>query len=185
MLFATAHRLVTAGKQMDEVTRNAFIESFTTHVRALSSFLYDPRKWDDDVLSDQYVKDIAAWHRARRKKPKTLRRSGQRVGKEIGHLTLRRYRGTAPQKQRSIVPIVAQLTRSLKRFAEHADPKRLHGDVKGLIESLQVEQRRERPRPKPEPPQRLWTADVIDPDAATWKATTDVSTIVGSRHFGP
>jgi hypothetical protein len=149
MLFRTAHRLATTGAQMDDVTRNAFIESFTIHARALGAFLYDRRKWDDDVLSEQYVTNVGAWHKARRQKPRVLRRSGERVGKEIGHLTLRRYRGAAPQKQWDIFRLCGQLTRSLKQFAKHADPQRLHRDVRALIDSLQLEEQPQRARDTP------------------------------------
>jgi len=180
MLFETGHRLETVGPRLDDVTRNAYIESFTTHLRTVTSFLYDSKKWEDDVISDHYVVDVAAWHKARGKRPKALQRSSERVGKEIGHLTLRRYRGRAPQKQWNIGRLLGQIARLLTRFAKHADSKRLHRDVKKLIDSLQGPPR----HVEPEPPQPRWTANVVDPDAATPRASTGAFTIT-SRHITP
>jgi hypothetical protein len=69
------------------VLRNALIESFTIHVRALLSFLYDDKKFDDDLVAGDYVPD---WSSKRPPKPAALGHAQFRVGKEIAHLTYNR-----------------------------------------------------------------------------------------------
>ena len=68
MLHETAMRLKhEKAIDTDWILKNAFIESFTIHARALALFLYKGPKWQDDVTAEQYVKDIAAWKAARGK----------------------------------------------------------------------------------------------------------------------
>lgn len=136
MLFATADVLTRHGQGLNALARNVFIEAFTVHLRAVVAFLYDPKSRPDDVISDEYVNDVARWHRARRGKPQKLRRAAERMNKQVGHLTRRRYRGNAPQKQWNPGRLAAQIRGKREIFSRHADPTRLHRDVRKFLEQL-------------------------------------------------
>ena len=62
MLYETAMRLVhDPAMQTDWISRNALIESFTIHARALAFFIYKEKRWHDDVTAAEYVNDVGAW----------------------------------------------------------------------------------------------------------------------------
>lgn len=70
--------------------RNAFLESFTIHARALCQFFKPTNPKPDDVLAWQYVGDQDKWKEALGRLPSTLADVNGRVGSEIAHLSFRR-----------------------------------------------------------------------------------------------
>jgi len=139
MLYEAAARLVhDHAVHSDWVVKNALIESFTVHARSLAIFLYpeQAKKRPDDVTSDQYVKDIGQWRKARGAIPPILRTMIQRTGKEIAHLTTKRHPPGAPQKAWDPGPIVQEFFEPLKLFADHVPTGRLGVSVSQFIASL-------------------------------------------------
>lgn len=139
MLYETAARLVhDHSVRSDWVVKNALIESFTVHARSLAIFLYpeEAKKWPDDVTSDEYVKDLQQWRKARGAIPPELRTTIQRTGKEIAHLTTQRYPPGSPQRTWSPEPIVRAFFAPLKLFAAHVPAGRLDTSVSQFIASL-------------------------------------------------
>ncbi len=132
MLYEAAARLVKdQAVHSDWVVKNALIESFTVHARSLAVFLYpeEARKRPNDVTSDEYVKDIQQWRKARGAIPRELRTTIQRTGKEIAHLTTKRHPSGAPQKAWDPEPIVRAFFGPLKLFAAHVPAGRLDASV--------------------------------------------------------
>src|SRR5688572_13729148 len=94
MLFST-HKALAAGVT-DDVLKNALLESFTIHIRALLAFLYDDQPHRNDVIADDFVSD---WSSQRPPMPKALEKAHRRVGKEIAHLTYDRLSLTQEAKR--------------------------------------------------------------------------------------
>src|SRR5947209_13763848 len=106
MLHEMAMRLVhDPAIHTDWVLKNALIESFTIHARALALFLYWGKKRAGDVTAEQYVKDVDAWRAARGPIPPELQTVIDRTGQEIAHLTIGRFPAGDPKKGWSPEPI--------------------------------------------------------------------------------
>lgn len=141
MLFETAHRLVhDPDIHSDWIVKNALIEAFTIHARNLAMFLHPKRdqKRKDDITSDEYVRDVQEWEKARGIIPAELITVIERTGKEIAHLTTKRPPPGSPEKGWSPEAIVQLLFRPLRQFAVHAQSDRLDFTVKGFIASLKT-----------------------------------------------
>ncbi len=139
MLYETAAWLVSNPAVRNEpIVMNALIESFTVHARCLALFLYpeEAKKWPDDVTSDEYVADVQQWRNARGAIPSELKTVIERTGKEIAHLTTKRYPPDAPQKGWSPEAIVRAFFEPLRRFAAHVRPGCLHISVSEFIAAL-------------------------------------------------
>jgi hypothetical protein len=77
-----------AGRSAPET--NALLEAFTLHVRALVEFLFSREPREEDMIADEYVRDVAAWERERgelRDQAGLLARVGPKAGKGAAHLT--------------------------------------------------------------------------------------------------
>jgi hypothetical protein len=72
--------------------RNAVLESFTIHARALRQFFEPTKPKPDDVLAWHYVGDQLQWQKARGRMPAVLADINGRVGTEIAHLSYRRLK---------------------------------------------------------------------------------------------
>jgi hypothetical protein len=90
MFFATAAELLFAGPNQPATIKNALIESFLVHARAILFFFYTEKPKPDDVLAEHYIFPQNNWHDARPPIPTSLRRLQERVGKEVAHLTYSR-----------------------------------------------------------------------------------------------
>src|SRR2546427_3069438 len=120
----------------DFALKNAFIESFTIHARALAFFLYQGRKFDGDVTAEQYVRDVLKWKAERGDIPADLQEVIDRTGKEIAHLTRGRRSPRDPKKGWNIEHVYLLLCKPLHLFLRHADPARLDGSVPAFIQEL-------------------------------------------------
>jgi hypothetical protein len=113
---------------VNPVVKNALIESFCVHARALAIFLYpeEAKELPGDVTSDQYVKAVAAWRAARGLIPPTLKEVIARTGKEVAHLTTSRKPFGASGKEWNPHLIVWMLIDPLKTFVAHVPAGRLY-----------------------------------------------------------
>ena len=114
---------------------NVLVESYAIHLRSLFDFLYKAPS-GDDIAAAFYVNDVAAWEFARGSEPPVLVAARERVGKQIAHLTRRRFTDGAPEKNWHVETEMPALTKTLKVFTAHAAPRRLHSQVTILIDSL-------------------------------------------------
>jgi hypothetical protein len=72
----------------DQVTHNALIESFASHVRSLMEFFDSrPDAKADDVIAADFFDDSATWTSTRPVWPTDLDGVRERVNKELAHLT--------------------------------------------------------------------------------------------------
>ncbi len=121
----------------DNIIKNALIESFTIHLRGMTDFLYRQRRQPDDVLADNYVRDVEEWRARRGEMPEGLRVAVQRTGKEIAHLTTKRYADGAAEKHWSPQELTKAVVAPLKRFVAAVPPERLDFGVQFFIDHLE------------------------------------------------
>lgn len=117
----------------DDVTRNAQVESFAVHVRALLEFFYRdrPHQWHpEDALPGDFFKDPERWKELRPPKTPALANIGERVGTEIAHLTYRRLDVVDKQWLGVIWHDLAEVVRV---FAQHAKPELLPAETRTRI----------------------------------------------------
>ncbi len=124
MLDATA-RVLSTGIFGPGAATNAFLESFTVHVRALLQFVAPTSPKPDDVLAEDFFDSREAWLQIRGELPAVLADVNRRVGKEIAHLTYARQKVTPEAKNWDVRAIWEALGELLQRFAEHALAERL------------------------------------------------------------
>jgi hypothetical protein len=118
-----------------QIIKNALVESFATHLRVLTAFFYDGRKWRDDVIAEDYVADVAAWRAARGPVPEVLKRAAQRTGGEVAHLTRRRH---ADPGNKAWAPpeLIGALADPVRTFVAMTPPTRLDWRVRTLAAEL-------------------------------------------------
>lgn len=117
MLRETANKLGNAHLPDDWVARNALLESFTLHARALLDFFYGRRRKKDDALASDFFEEDA-WEQSRPPMAGTLSDVNRRVGKEIAHLTYSRANVTEEAKGWPIVPMYLALASVFGRFVQ-------------------------------------------------------------------
>lgn len=117
------------------VDRNVLVESYAIHLRNLVHFLYSDPK-GDDVCAVHYVRDPVKWRVARGPIPPVLAQARERTGKQIAHLTARRYEDETTEKTWHPETEVPAVKESLKRFIEHADPTKLAVGVAARVKAL-------------------------------------------------
>jgi hypothetical protein len=136
MLHETAMGLKHGPIDTDWVFKNAYLESFTIHARALAFFLYYGPQRSGDVTAEDYVRNVDAWKSARGTIPAQLQEVINRTGKEIAHLTSNRRAPGDPKKAWIFEHIFRLFFQPLHLFLEHAEPGRLHVSVVGFITAL-------------------------------------------------
>ena len=112
----------------DANRRNALLESFAIHARALTYFLFTSdgdRNLDDDMVAEQFVAIPVKWHAARGGEPSVLRMVDWRVGKEVAHLTYERLSVGPISKAWDTAAISAELLRLMELFDSHSKPETL------------------------------------------------------------
>jgi hypothetical protein len=106
-----------------DTAQNAFVESFTIHVRGLHDFLFATPRDDDASAADWFPGAEAEWLEARGPEPEVLRTARRRTGKEIAHITYARLEGDGklwPHKD-----IIEALRTPLFRFLDRVDQSRV------------------------------------------------------------
>lgn len=124
MLINSAHLLSQPNNQQFVV--NAFLESFTIHLRALIDFIWEPSNTrKDDAIASDFFKSKDQWEKIRPEFPKELEPTRSRIGKEIAHLTYSRMNVTPDIKGWNIEEMTQTLLHVLKVFIENADKTRI------------------------------------------------------------
>jgi hypothetical protein len=112
---------------------NAFLESFTIHLRALIDFIWEPSNVrNDDALACDFFGSTKHWEKVRPDFPMELKPARSRTGKEIVHLTYTRMNVTPETKGWNIGDMTEAIVRVLKVFAENADRKRIGKALENL-----------------------------------------------------
>jgi hypothetical protein len=110
---------------------NAYLESFTVHVRALTDFLYPKvTARPTDVQAQHYCSN---WPSICGTIPPLLDDARERVGREIVHLTYRRLDVTPAQKQWFLDHVSQPLEEKLEHFARHADSQLLDPEAMAVL----------------------------------------------------
>ena len=109
---------------LDMAGRNADIESFALHARALWQFLFARSPREDDVAARfDFFDDDDAWHAAKLIEPRELSEIHGRVGRSVAHLT---YRGADELERRwNAAPVWEAFAPVLGRFFTAASAGRL------------------------------------------------------------
>lgn len=103
-----------------EAERNALLEAYALHARALFDFLHHRPNKGRPVLAIHFVRDEMAWKRAKGKTPAVLERVKLRVGQEVAHLTYDRLDVGPEAKSWNIAEISAALRAGLVTLLAHA-----------------------------------------------------------------
>jgi hypothetical protein len=117
----------------DMAGRNADIESFGLHVRALRDFLYAGRDKPGDAIAADFFDDPLDWKRVRRKEPRALRPVSNRVGTEMAHLS---YGRPSPSNSWDYESIWEAVSEVLRDFLDHAEPTRVGREVLKQIRTI-------------------------------------------------
>jgi hypothetical protein len=107
---------------LDVVGRNADIEAFATHARALVDFLYAKKKSKGDCVAADFFERPTAWGEMKPNKPRPLSKIRERAGSEVAHLS---YSRTAPAPQWEYDAIWSSLQQILRVFLSGADDGKL------------------------------------------------------------
>jgi hypothetical protein len=139
MMQETALRLLRNPElRRDPVLKNAVVESCVVHARSLTAFIYPDNACTDDITSDDYVADQAAWAATRgATPPAVLVTLNVRTAKEVAHLTTKRLPADDPAKRWLLQEIIEDLHVLLKKFVTHAAPDRLDPAVAQFIAGLE------------------------------------------------
>jgi hypothetical protein len=124
MLTAVAS-LLDGSAHSPTILRNALLESFTVHARALLQFFYPTNPHAGDVLSDHYFDDVILWRRTLGRQPKRLAQISERVATEIVHLTYTRLEVLPEARNWSITEISKAILGLVATFRATAPPLRL------------------------------------------------------------
>ena len=134
MLAATADRLASGRYSRDTAVKNALIESFALHARALLHFFYWDakgrngnslfgRKQANDVIAEDFFSVHRKTWARRPKTTPTLVRAKHRADKQIAHITHTQRPLNTPKargKTWHFQTIVKHLSRAMKSFLDNA-----------------------------------------------------------------
>jgi hypothetical protein len=136
LLEVLAHDREAGGRDtgwLELPTRNAQVESFAIHARALLEFFYKPdRPRPDDALARHYCP--RGWEPP--KVGESLEVVKQRVGKEVAHLTYGRALLTEEARLWKYAAIWLDLATVLRTFLEHASPDLLPAETANRLRDL-------------------------------------------------
>jgi hypothetical protein len=113
MLMATASFLSKYAGAADQVTQNAYIESFVLHLRNLIDFFYPPQDAKDLMLAEHYVSSVANWNDTRPAMTERLLDAKRRANKLAAHLS---YKRIVTDKRWGWAAILAELQRLISCF---------------------------------------------------------------------
>jgi hypothetical protein len=120
-------RALTSGAIEQPWLRNALLESFVIHYRALYDFFYLPRSKGDDMIAADFFDSPDTWA-ALRPAATQLMQARKRAGKEIVHLTYARLDVPADAKHWSFGQLATDLRLVVREFAHHAPSERLEAE---------------------------------------------------------
>jgi hypothetical protein len=122
MLRGTTAFLASSAGATEQVTRNAYNESFVLHLRNLIDFFYKRQGPEDDILAEHYVSDAARWVHDRGPRTPFLAGEKGRASKRVEHLSFERL--LTDEEGWRWADIRAQLQRVMKCFLSNLPPKR-------------------------------------------------------------
>ena len=123
MLDTMSRRLSTSG--LERSTRNAILESFLVHCRAIIDFLYgssdDPKVRPDDVLAEDFLPSaVDDWRKAREQMSVEMKEALTRINKEVAHLTYERLNVVPDLKAHDVAKLRDTCLSLLKTFLRYA-----------------------------------------------------------------
>ncbi len=121
MLAATTSFLSKGPGGTDQVTWNAYLESFLLHLRNLIDFYYLSGEPKDYILAEHYVGNVTQWGVDRPKMTPLLKDAQKRVNNFANHLT---YKRLVWDKKWSFADISAHLEKLRSCFIRHLPPNR-------------------------------------------------------------
>jgi hypothetical protein len=121
MLEATMSFLSKPAGATDQVTWNAYIESFALHLRNLIEFFYTMGQ-ADNISAELYVSDVAQWEKDRGPKTPFLSGEKRRANKRVEHLSFGRLR--TDEEGWRWAEIRAALQPVMKCFLSHLSAER-------------------------------------------------------------
>jgi len=124
-MFDSTARILAAGIFGAGAASNAFLESFTVHVRALLQIFFPTAPQADDVLAEDFFDEPRLWTDIRGELPDVLGAVKLRVGKEIAHLTYARLDVTPEAKVWNIVAIWSEMQGIIRKWADNVPTPRL------------------------------------------------------------
>lgn len=131
MLLSAAHGL--AQPIHSQFEKNAFLECFTIHLRALIDFLWEPASLrEDDAIASDFFQFSTDWEDIRPEFPLILEPARSRTNKEIAHLTYARMAVTPEFKVWNFAKMSAAIVPVLKLFVENADSSRIGNALQDL-----------------------------------------------------
>lgn len=116
---------LAVGRDIPLIVKNALVEAFTVHARALLSVFYPSNPRPDDVLATDYFDDPSTWERERPPLSSALQLVDRRVGKEVAHLTYARLAVSPEQKQWPFLAIAQDMAQVVISFDRLAPASRL------------------------------------------------------------
>ena len=111
-----------SGRAHAEIIKNALLESFVLHARALADFFYNDSPRPDDVVAADYVSD---WAKRRATESPLLQGLRSRAGKEIAHLTFGRLLVKDVAKDWSFADITKEMRCLLIAFLQEVSDAQL------------------------------------------------------------
>lgn len=114
MLFETARKLdawrgTRPATAREAIERKAVLESWLVHVRSLMQFFQAQRKYDDDVLARDYLRDPHSWTERGFKPNVKERRRLDSISKFVAHVSYARNRRQATWRMADQEMVVGRL----------------------------------------------------------------------------
>ena len=117
---------VLAERTFDEdVIKNATLESFAIHIRAIMDFLYPSNPRRDDVLAEDFFDSPEQWWNIQPQLSELLKNAKRRADKEVVHLTFARLDVTDETKPWSFIKIAKEIMNIFDTFIENVPKDRL------------------------------------------------------------
>ncbi|MFZ1240171.1 MAG: hypothetical protein WAV74_12730 [Anaerolineae bacterium] len=107
---------------------NAVLESFAIHARVMLGFLYEGKRYPDDVVAGDYFDDPNDWVKVRPSIPEALIPVQKRANKEVAHLSYKRLGIADEARLWRFIDIAAAIGSIMAVFLRHVPAERLHPD---------------------------------------------------------
>jgi hypothetical protein len=106
--------------------RNALVESWVIHLRALLDFVYPPKSVNpEDVIAADFFDSSSEWDATRPVISTTLARGRGRANKEIAHLSYKRIDISHEDKQWQFVALAHEVEKLMVLFLRRVPKSRL------------------------------------------------------------
>lgn len=116
----------------DTYSTNMALESFLFHARNLREFFYSETKRPDDARAYEFVKNKGEWEQLKPEETDSIKEVKRRSGKELAHLTYKRFYGTPPRKRWECGEVATDLLKLVKLFLGHLPSKYMSDRLREL-----------------------------------------------------